>query len=70
MAVRSATASWGLRLGVLGLVLLAGGVAINRLAPASFQVALGAVALGALVGLLAILVSAVGLLVTLISGRK
>ena len=70
MAVRSATASWGLRLGVLGLVILAAGVAINRLAPASFQIALGAVALGALVGLLAILVSAIGLLVTLISGRK
>ena len=55
MAVRSAIASWGLRLGLLGLVLLVAGVAINRLAPASFQIALGALALGALVGVLAIL---------------
>lgn len=70
MAVRSAIASWGLRLGLLGLVLLVAGVAINRLAPASFQIALGALALGALVGVLAILVSAIGLIVTLISGRK
>lgn len=70
MAARSATAAWGLRLGVLGLVLVAGGVAVSRLAPASFQIALGAVALGALVGVLAILVSAAGLLVALVSGRR
>lgn len=70
MAARSATAAWGFRLGVLGLVLLAAGVAVSRLAPASFQIALGAVALGALVGVLAIMVSAAGLLTALVTGRK
>ncbi|NIJ42574.1 hypothetical protein FHS78_002876 [Parvibaculum indicum] len=70
MAARSAMAAWGFRLGILGLVLAAAGVAVSRMAPASFQIALGAVAFGAVVGVLAILVSAAGLLMALVTGRK
>lgn len=69
MAERSRLAAWGLRLAVLALVVLVLAAIANRFGFIGYTLPIRGLALAALIGAVAVLVSLAGLFVTLVGGR-
>ena len=70
MNPRSRIAIWGLRIAVLALLLFVAGVVLNRFDIVSFKVVIPMLGLSALLGGIAVLVSAAGILRTMLSARS
>ncbi|MBI1262694.1 MAG: DUF1499 domain-containing protein [Rhizobiales bacterium] len=70
MNPRSRIATWGLRLAIIALLLFVVSVVLNRFDIVSFKIVIPMLGLSALVGGIAVLVSAVGILRTMLSARS
>lgn len=67
---RSRLAAWGLRIGIVGLIVLALCILGNRFELVHFGIAVRGLALAALIGLIGAVVSAVGLVLALVTSRS
>lgn len=67
---RSRLAAWGLRTGILALVILALCIIGNRFELVHFGLAVRGLALAALIGVVAAVISAIGLIMTLVTTRR
>src|SRR5690606_12833342 len=67
---KSRLAAWGLRIAILGLVILALGILAQRFELVHFRLALMGLAGGAAIGLIGAVISAIALVISLVSSRS